>query len=105
MNNDLISREAVAEWLKDEFVSLCFNGDDRMLRAPEQTLGDMLKRLKEFAVIDAERVRHAYWIKMVWSDSSKFAGYKCSECGRGAKRKYPYCHCGAKMDLEAQNEK
>lgn len=47
---------------------------------------------------DAEPVRHGEWVKMVFTDSGKFAGYKCSECGLIAKRKFSYCHCGAKMD-------
>lgn len=45
-----------------------------------------------------EPVRHGEWVKMVFTDSGKFAGYKCSECGLIAKRKFSYCHCGAKMD-------
>lgn len=48
--------------------------------------------------VDAEPVRHGEWVKMVFTDSGKFAGYKCSECGLVAKRKFSYCHCGAKMD-------
>lgn len=48
--------------------------------------------------VDAEPVRHGEWVKMVFTDSGKFAGYKCSECGLIAKREFSYCHCGAKMD-------
>lgn len=47
------------------------------------------------------------WIKVTETDFG--IGYKCSECGRfiltesvdGKKLKdYPYCHCGAKMEVE-----
>lgn len=34
-------------------------------------------------------------------DESCILHYVCSECGRTVERKEPYCHCGAKMDLEA----
>lgn len=48
--------------------------------------------------IEAEPVRHGEWIEMVFTDTETFAGYKCSECGLGARKKFSYCHCGAKMD-------
>ena len=54
--------------------------------------------IKKAPAIDAEPVRHGEWISMVFTDTGKSAGYKCSECGLGAKKKFAYCHCGAKMD-------
>lgn len=50
--------------------------------------------------VEAEPVRHGEWIAMVFTDTGKSAGYKCSECGLGARKKFAYCHCGAKMDAE-----
>ncbi len=62
--------------------------------------------------IEAEPVRHGKWIAVkVDATETKF---QCSECGREVKcgndyfmkptkhinASYPYCHCGAKMDLE-----
>lgn len=46
---------------------------------------------------------HGYWISMVFTDTGKPAGYKCSECGLGARKKFHYCHCGAKMDEKEDN--
>ena len=54
---------------------------------------------------DVAKVRHGRWEKTKeWATKSK---YRCSVCGREIMsavkvniEKYPYCHCGAKMDLE-----
>jgi hypothetical protein len=54
--------------------------------------------IARFPAIEAEPVRHGEWIKTVFTDTGKFAGYTCSECGLGARKKFSYCHCGAKMD-------
>ena len=62
--------------------------------------------------IEAEPVRHGKWI-VVKVDATE-TKFQCSECGREVKcgndyfmkptkhvnASYPYCHCGAKMDLE-----
>ena len=80
--------------------------------------------------VDAEPVVHAHW-KVSYEEAGVFETTRtyyfghCSKCGRKidivclsglhstegleeAKRKahedYPYCHCGAKMDEEADNE-
>lgn len=60
---------------------------------------------------DVELVRHGHWIpysKTVWVDNDdiifcekpvEVTEYKCSVCGATERtNKYPYCHCGAKMD-------
>ena len=52
---------------------------------------------------DVAPVRHGRWEKTKeWATKSK---YRCSVCGREIMsavkvniEKYPYCHCGAKMD-------
>ena len=94
MASDLISRDA----LKDEMVKDLAS----TMRMTEMHKGDMairvLNKIDEAHTIEAEPVRHGEWVKMVFTDSGKFAGYKCSECGLIAKRKFSYCHCGAKMD-------
>lgn len=66
--------------------------------------------------VEAQPVRHGRWIpKYVGAVVTKF---QCSECPRTvevandyfgkptkfASSKYPYCHCGTKMDLEVQDE-
>lgn len=61
--------------------------------------------------IDAEPVRHGGWIRKgsyMDDDFDRIFEYSCSICGRCIQLydgidKYPYCHCGAKMDLEVQN--
>lgn len=55
--------------------------------------------------IDAEPVRHGHWTQMLVSSGRP--SWQCSVCGRRARGKrenLPYCHCGAKMDLEGYDE-
>ncbi len=55
--------------------------------------------------VDAVEVVHGRWEQVQrWATKAK---YRCSVCGREIMsatkvnvEKYPYCHCGAKMDLE-----
>lgn len=61
-----------------------------------------VEAIEKAATIEAEPVRHGEWIHMVFTDTGKSAGYKCSECGLGARKKFAYCHCGAKMDGGAE---
>lgn len=56
--------------------------------------------------IEAEPVRHGTWVleKIIYDQDL----FRCSECGRkelvynrhshDMAERYPYCHCGAKMD-------
>lgn len=54
-------------------------------------------------LIDAVEVRHGTWnTRTAFATKTK---YQCSECGRtimannqNPNIKFPYCHCGAKMD-------
>ena len=56
--------------------------------------------------IEAEPVRHGRWKFEFKLAGSNF--YRCSECNRqevllakeDVHEYFPYCHCGAKMDLE-----
>lgn len=56
--------------------------------------------------VDAVEVVHGRWEQVQrWATKAK---YRCSVCGREIMsatkvniEKYPFCHCGAKMDLEA----
>ena len=74
-----------------------------------------VKILNQFPAADVEQVRHGKWIcESVGADVSYFV---CSECRREIKRTndyfykptkhiaayFPYCHCGAKMDLGADD--
>lgn len=77
------------------------------------------KEFDEFPAADVEPVRHGNWNIRV-SDERTLC-LECSVCGRrvdkfslhrllifgeyeAACRRYPYCHCGAKMCLEDNDE-
>lgn len=53
---------------------------------------------------DVAPVVHGRWepiLDGVWNlPTPVLSGWRCSECGRTEQEKEPYCHCGAKMDLE-----
>ena len=59
--------------------------------------------------IEVETVRHGVWVQIQrWATKAK---YQCSLCGREIMsatavniEKYPYCHCGAKMDGKGEGE-
>lgn len=64
-----------------------------------------LEELADYLSANVAPVVHGRW-KQIKSYATK-AKYRCSVCGRtimSANRvnmeKYPYCHCGAKMDAE-----
>ena len=69
--------------------------------------------VKEAPTIDTQPVKHGQWIHVGGGYDGRDDWYRCSECNRslnlicGKKLEdYPYCHCGAKMDLEEKkNEK
>lgn len=68
--------------------------------------------LKELPAADVEPVRYGRWVRPHWRNSSYCCD--CSECGGEAMHReyqwnkkgiYQICpNCGAKMDLEAENE-
>ena len=61
--------------------------------------------LQDAKTVDAVEVVHGQWEQVQrWATKAK---YRCSVCGREIMsavsvniEKYPYCHCGAKMDGE-----
>lgn len=61
---------------------------------------DIIDRVKKQPRVDAEPVRHAYWI--IFTD--KFTFGKCSICGMAQRAgRLNYCpECGAKMDEEVE---
>ena len=71
--------------------------------------------IENVPTIEAEPVRHGRWIfdgAIYYDEDEKCYDYQCSECGRFVsvrggnlgkeelEEEYPYCHCGAKMDLK-----
>lgn len=65
--------------------------------------GTIGKIIKECTTIDAEPVRHGWWIDDMYFDEPVT---RCTWCNRGFAKghkaeRFPYCpNCGAKMDLE-----
>ena len=64
---------------------------------------ELCKNFKNKA--DFVEVKHGVWIlehEVVYDDCDTYLEtmYKCSICGRYEHTQEPYCHCGAKMDLE-----
>lgn len=70
----------------------------------------VLDSIDEQPTVDAEPVRHGRWVfdgARANEDGDFVYDYICYDCGRsitveymGEFKEYPYCHCGAKMDLE-----
>ena len=64
---------------------------------------EYIDRTNRQPTVDAVEVVHGRWEKVQeWATKAK---YRCSICGREIMsarvvnvEKYPYCHCGAKMD-------
>lgn len=73
-------------------------------------LSDVRKALQMTPTADVQEVRNGKWLPIkAWfdddysieSDNERYqTSWKCSLCGRIELIKEPYCHCGAKMDLE-----
>ena len=58
---------------------------------------------------DVALIVHGRWIEVGFEAQDVFGklppvkvvrGYRCNVCNRFEREKEPYCHCGAKMDLE-----
>ena len=103
--SDYISRGAI----KDAMLRYGF-------KAPDMTVTEFVE--DELPAADVEPVRHGEW-RLV-RRMAACGEYECSVCGRkvdninlhrllifreyeAACWRYPYCHCGAKMDLEDEN--
>lgn len=77
------------------------NGDEHFIFGIEA----VLKYAENLPAADVSPVVHGRWEQIKeWVTKAK---YRCSVCGREIMsavkvniEKYPYCHCGAKMDLE-----
>lgn len=71
--------------------------------APE-ACEDLLTALVAADPADVAPVVHGTWLESISMEPAFGGGfmprrtYFCSECGMREKRKWSYCHCGAKMD-------
>lgn len=73
-----------------------------------ERIEDVCDMLEDCPTVDAAPVVHGQWEQVQrWATKAK---YRCSVCGREIMSattvnvaKYPYCHCGAKMDGGNEN--
>lgn len=87
----------------DALLQLYENGGDLNLDSYKVPVPVVRQNIIDAPTLDYEPVRHGEWIEYVSEDpdyKTKEIEYKCSECGIFALNKYPYCHCGAKMDAK-----
>lgn len=107
--SDYISREAASGVIEGEQKKLCLVGLwGRKFAADADEydmLQEMLDKLEAIPAADVEPVRHGEW-RLV-RRMAACGEYECSVCGRietfgcfNKPENNPYCHCGAKMDLE-----
>lgn len=107
----LIDADALMKAVEKDFEGVCVYDVP-----PSEAVSDFERIVDNMPTIDAVPVRHGRWIpEKVRSVQTKF---KCSECNRKiiacndyfgratelVSNIYPYCHCGAKMDLEVQDD-
>lgn len=96
----LIDVNDVLEILRHE-ADVCNSGFTR------NVLEFVITRIDSIKTVDAVEVVHGRWEQVQrWATKAK---YRCSVCGREIMsattvniEKYPYCHCGAKMDGEQE---
>ena len=101
MDNDLISRSAVRQRFEN-YLRDCEEAGDTVA---SQVFADCICELEAEPAVDAAQVVHGRW--ELGSTQASRAQYTCSVCGRSIMaslirertlKKYPYCHCGARMD-------
>lgn len=97
---DYISREAAIEAIKRQFLDTA--------DARDIPLSSALVDVDAIPSADVEEVRHGRWIRVTKNVIDPIV-YRCDVCGRTMKYegvpalvsiRYPYCHCGARMDGE-----
>ena len=89
-------------------------GISKDMKTPAAVELACLLMIAEAPIVDAVEVVHGQWIEILSGQNS--SGYECSICKRiicvvsdvdlrerVLAKKYPYCHCGAKMDGGADN--
>ena len=117
---DYINREAFVADCKGRYCAPCKEQgkDSNGMKCRVCGVDDMLSEVMDAPAADVEPVRRGNWNIRV-SDERTLC-LECSVCGRKVDninlhcllifgeyrevcRRYPYCHCGAKMDLEDES--
>ena len=99
----LIDANVLMEQVKKEQSKYENNGYDEWLNGILLVLDKAIDEIEDAPTVDAVEVVHGRWEQVQrWATKAK---YRCSVCGREIMsavkvniEKYPYCHCGAKMD-------
>lgn len=118
--SDYISREAFIADCEGRYCAPCKEQgkDANGARCRACWVDDMLLEVLDAPAADVDPVRHGNWNIRLSRESTLCL--ECSVCGRKvdnidlhylleageygeACRRYPYCHCGAKMCLEGEN--
>ena len=82
-----------------------------------EVMPDVFKALQEVPTAAVAEVRHGRWIPEIhhtylpveYDENGfpilhEYTSFRCSLCGRGEPIEEPYCHCGARMDKEAEHD-
>ena len=117
--SDYISRVAAIKAVQEEFGCETCNGSSIGTICTFCNVGNAIHLIKNIPAADVEPVRRGNW-NIRFADEMTLC-LECSVCGRKvdnidlhylleageygeACRRYPYCHCGATMDLEGDHE-
>lgn len=109
--SDYIDRERLKKGISEDDLIVLSDWDSALMNL-------VMLDIEEIPAADVEPVRRGNW-HIRFADEMTLC-LECSVCGRKvdnidlhhlleageygeACRRYPYCHCGAKMDLEEQN--
>lgn len=116
--SDYISREAAIAFIREqsEEMQKVFENQGGESGFYADAYNDLAEDFYRVSAADVEPVRHARWNIRLANESTLCL--ECSVCGRRVVdlhyqleageygvvcQRYPYCHCGAKMDLEDDN--
>ena len=105
MNDDLISRAALLEWVQNQKAEAYGVYGNIIKAAIDAVLHhNVVNAIRTAPAVDAEPVRHGEWIVHDWAEECNgvlISNYECSECCYWERHEADYCpNCGAKMDKE-----
>ena len=108
--SDYISREAAIEKIRVAVgCAECAGSSSALCVCNVCDVYNAIRLVKSLPAADVEPVRHGKW-RLV-RRMAACGEYECSVCGRietfgcfNKPENNPYCHCGAKMELEDDHE-